>query len=693
MEPATEVGASAGGGPSEAGKLFDSHVSDDGAAGFPTLGADSIEGRASVPRLLENKASPALKLAMHLVLVIVLHSTIYFSVPLWSCDASNGQCEDGSADCCQPSIGVSFFYLLCARYLFLSARQLRVGLPLVLRDRPMTDGGSGNSMTTWIRLLLVKYALNVPFLWEVQQVMDWTVEETSLDLVSYMLIEDIYIGTCLVRSNLFWRRYIKGKLHPWYNKLSQGFLFVLALLVVMVFPLYLFSSVNPIADANPIRRSHVSIRITAAPIAATSTSTAPLFPNVDSSGGLMASSGGTFDLAEFSRYAFAPLASQKLLDTEFKPFRCREAELNANAEQIKESCGYRYLLNAFTTYSADFQAVLFTRSSDSVWGVSSDARSRLRAALGNPTPLGNSTNVTASSDSTAFDAPESFAVDGPSPAAPPSMPPELVCATLPPMPAPDAPIQIEIEIAFRRALMLDGPGSDAISLTCARPLTVAERHALAAHMDGYGSPQVNFEGAFPKFVRLPSVRGSEAAELTGGSHFWHTLQNLSFSLQHAEAATAGVEAGGGGGGETWWEVRQSDDDASQFQASTGDGLKVIVVAERLAGGAAASSLAGGDVLVFYIVVVYAIGRAVRTACGGRRYKVMLDEMPDVKDIVEIIEAIHLARKSGQLRRETELHEMLLRLYRSPAVLLQITGERLKGVKEPHHHAHREEHSM
>ena len=35
--------------------------------------------------------------------------------------------------------------------------------------------------------------------------------------------------------------------------------------------------------------------------------------------------------------------------------------------------------------------------------------------------------------------------------------------------------------------------------------------------------------------------------------------------------------------------------------------------------------------------------------------------------------------------------MLLRLYRSPAVLLQITGERLKGAgehKEKHHHANR-----
>ena len=113
-----------------------------------------------------------------------------------------------------------------------------------------------------------------------------------------------------------------------------------------------------------------------------------------------------------------------------------------------------------------------------------------------------------------------------------------------------------------------------------------------------------------------------------------------------------------------------------------------MAAERLAGGTAASSFTGGGVLAFYIVVVYAIGRAVRATCGGSRFRLMLEEMPDVKDVVEIIEAIHLARKSGQLRRETELHEMLLRLYRSPAVLLQITGERLKGVDERSHHHHR-----
>lgn len=92
-------------------------------------------------------------------------------------------------------------------------------------------------------------------------------------------------------------------------------------------------------------------------------------------------------------------------------------------------------------------------------------------------------------------------------------------------------------------------------------------------------------------------------------------------------------------------------------------------------------------IIFYIAVVYAIGRVVRGACGGRRYRLALDEMPDVKYIVTAIQAIHLARKSGQLRRETELHEMLLRLFRSPAVLLRITGGRLKSVRE--HGGHRD----
>ena len=220
----------------------------DGDGGGDGAGAAAMPGSRpdSGRRFLSDKLSPALKLTMHFLLVITLHWYVYFRVPAWSCDASNGLCEksnlspNGSDGCCTWQFGVTFFYLLCSIYLFLSARQLRVGLPLILRDRPMTDGGSGSALGVWLRLLVYKWSLNIPFLWEMQQVMDWTVETTvrthhathnsfllslnslththppsshlpllhaqTLDLPSYMNIEDIYVGITLVRANLYWRR-------------------------------------------------------------------------------------------------------------------------------------------------------------------------------------------------------------------------------------------------------------------------------------------------------------------------------------------------------------------------------------------------------------------------------------------------------------------------------------------------------
>ena len=43
----------------------------------------------------------------------------------------------------------------------------------------------------------------------------------------------------------------------------------------------------------------------------------------------------------------------------------------------------------------------------------------------------------------------------------------------------------------------------------------------------------------------------------------------------------------------------------------------------------------------------------------------------------LAQGVYLARRSRLLRRETELHETLLRLYRSPELLLRLTGSRLE----------------
>ena len=71
-------------------------------------------------------------------------------------------------------------------------------------------------------------------------------------------------------------------------------------------------------------------------------------------------------------------------------------------------------------------------------------------------------------------------------------------------------------------------------------------------------------------------------------------------------------------------------------------------------------------------------RAARAAAfRNTRYRIMYDELPDVRDLTDLCEGMYIARKQKDLEQETLLHETILRLYRSPQVMLQVTGERLK----------------
>ena len=57
------------------------------------------------------------------------------------------------------------------------------------------------------------------------------------------------------------------------------------------------------------------------------------------------------------------------------------------------------------------------------------------------------------------------------------------------------------------------------------------------------------------------------------------------------------------------------------------------------------------------------------------------QLPPPPQLVDLCEAVHLARKKGELQRETELHETIQRIYRSPNMLLKLTGDRLKRADE------------
>ena len=81
-------------------------------------------------------------------------------------------------------------------------------------------------------------------------------------------------------------------------------------------------------------------------------------------------------------------------------------------------------------------------------------------------------------------------------------------------------------------------------------------------------------------------------------------------------------------------------------------------------------------LAFYALVVWAIGNAVKSFCRGTRYGVAIDEMPDTRDVVDLLEGVYIARRECDFPQETLLHETVVRLYRSAESLTRLTGYHL-----------------
>ena len=225
----------------------------------------------------------------------------------------------------------------------------------------------------------------------------------------------------------------------------------------MIGPLYLFSSANPIAQSNRIRRVEVRTRLTT-------------------------NSSGSFPLSDVSRYSLLDQSYEGLSSKPFKLFACILATREGNAADIYQNCGYSFLLHGLSSRSADFQRVRIDKTADETWHASGEARSRLRDALMVGSALTSTTTKIQNTTSTV--SPGSFAVPAASDYS------NLICDTLPPLPDAINPVQLEVEVTFRREISLSGIGSDVIALTCARALLPNERFALAASLDSIRSPQV-----------------------------------------------------------------------------------------------------------------------------------------------------------------------------------------------------------
>jgi len=87
-----------------------------------------------------------------------------------------------------------------------------------------------------------------------------------------------------------------------------------------------------------------------------------------------------------------------------------------------------------------------------------------------------------------------------------------------------------------------------------------------------------------------------------------------------------------------------------------------------------------NIVGIYVTIVYTIGRFVRIFFDKISMKVIYEELPEPMEIFELCEGIFIYRIQRKLDKENSLYDLLIRIYRSPEVMIRITGQRVKYLR-------------
>ncbi|XP_051118716.1 piezo-type mechanosensitive ion channel homolog isoform X3 [Andrographis paniculata] len=125
------------------------------------------------------------------------------------------------------------------------------------------------------------------------------------------------------------------------------------------------------------------------------------------------------------------------------------------------------------------------------------------------------------------------------------------------------------------------------------------------------------------------------------------------------------------GSREWW----SFNDISSLDAYGCGGLSgptAIIVSEETPQGFLGETLSKFSIWGLYITFVLAVGRFIRLQCSDLRMRIPYENLPSCDRLLAICENIYTARAEGELRVEEVLYWMLVKIYRSPHMLLEYT---------------------
>ncbi|KAH8380162.1 hypothetical protein KR009_009292, partial [Drosophila setifemur] len=185
------------------------------------------------------------KIVFHFVTVVGIHIWMFFLVPYVTAHSFGATAP-------------VMFYLIKCLHMLLSAYQIRCGYPKRILGNVFTKG------YTLVNYFAFKIYMEIPFLYILRTMLDWVCIDTTLTVMEWIKMEDIFQSVFIVRC---YRQMetdfpvLRGEPKALYIKLLIGGTIILVLIALIWSPLFLFALVGTVGKANVPRKADITVKI------------------------------------------------------------------------------------------------------------------------------------------------------------------------------------------------------------------------------------------------------------------------------------------------------------------------------------------------------------------------------------------------------------------------------------------------
>ena len=219
---------------------------------IPTEYIDEIKDKYNIIYIQNEEFNfPLLqKYVLHLLITIFSHFFIFFYLPM------KGNYNIGNAIYCIQEETCNdfnynnfliFFYLIYVAYLIPSGLQIKYGFYDLRRTSTFKSGHSS------INGMIFSVYKAIPFIYEIKSAIDWTFTSTCLDYFQWNKFESAYDTLYSTYCNMTSKNSQKvGQKVNIFKKIGIGGSMSFGLILLLIIPIMLFSSLNPTNELNNI---------------------------------------------------------------------------------------------------------------------------------------------------------------------------------------------------------------------------------------------------------------------------------------------------------------------------------------------------------------------------------------------------------------------------------------------------------